>query len=134
MSSFLTIASTAFAALDTAFGDPLVITPSASSEFLSGGPDPANPPFIAVGILDLEGVIVDDSGGRSGTRSELSTTTPIAEFAFTQFGTGRPEPSAGDRIDAPTNALKPPTNGFTVLSRLPDGADGRMRFQLAELP
>jgi hypothetical protein len=133
VSAFLGIASTTFAALDTAFGDPLTITPQTAGEFIAAGADPNNPPFVAIGILDIAGVINDDAGRRDGTKAEVSTTVPIAEFAFTQFGAGRPVPAVGCRIDAQPNALREPTNGFQVVDRLPDGDDGRIRFQLVAL-
>lgn len=133
MSAFLSIASTSFGALDTAFGDPLTITPQIKGEFVSAGPDPANPPFVAIGILDIAGIIDEGAGRRDGTKAEVSTTVPIAEFAFTQFGPGRALPAVGTRIDAPANTLREPTNGFQVVDRLPDGDDGRIRFQLVAL-
>lgn len=133
MSAFLSIASTSFVALDTAFGDLLTIAPQAPGEFIAAGPDPDKPAYTAVGILDISSVISEGAGRKDGTKAEVSTEVPIAEFAFTQFGVGKPIPKVGDRIDAPANPLAAPTNGFQVVDRLPDGDDGRVRFQLVAL-
>jgi hypothetical protein len=133
VSAFLSIASTSFGALDTAFGDSLTITPQICGEFVAEGPDPNNPPFVAIGILDIAGVVDEGAGRKDGTKADVSTTVPIAEFAFTQFGSGRPLPKAGWRIDCPPETLRESTNGFQVVDRLPDGDDGRVRFQLVAL-
>ena len=133
MSAFLALASTSFGSLDVSFGDPLTITPQASGEFIAAGPDPANPPFVAIGILDIAGVVDEGAGRKDGTKAEISTEVPIAEFAYTQFGAGRPVPCVGTRIDALASTLRAPTNGFQVVDRLADGDDGRIRFQLVPL-
>ena len=129
MSAYLGLTNTTFAALDNVFGDPLTITPQIAGEFTEPGPDSSKPAFIAIGILDEAAVVVEDAS-RS---ADAQTTTPIAEFAYTQFGPGRPVPSIGWRIDAPFSPLKAPTGGFLIVDFLPDRDDGRCRFQLAAL-
>ena len=133
MSSFRAIAVKAFAALDTAFGDPLTITPQLSGEFTEPGPDPAKPAFIAIGILDQAAQVIDLTGRQKISAPEITTTTPVAEFAYTQFGPGRPFPQVGWRIDAPFSLLSPPTSGFLIVAPLPDRNDGRCAFELAPL-
>ncbi len=133
MSAFLALASASFAALDTTFGEPLTITPQAAGEFTAPGADATRPPYIVTGILDIDALIADDAGQQTATRSEAVATTPVAEFAFSQFSDSAPLPLVGWRIDAAANPLRAPTAGFLISARLPDGADGRVRFQLAAL-
>jgi hypothetical protein len=133
VSSFLAQAAAAFSLLDDAFGDPLTITPQVAGEFLANGPDSGKPAFVAIGILDLVTLVDTGSGHRDGMRTEVVAEVPVADFAFTQFGPGRPLPVQGTRITAPPNTLRAPTNGFQVVDRLPDGDDGRVRFQLVAL-
>jgi hypothetical protein len=116
--------------LDSAFGEPLLIAPQVAGEFTAGGDDPANPPFAAVGVLDVEGVVVDDAGLKTGARSEVAMLKPSADFALSQFGPGRPQPVKGARITATSRAGAP---RFVVLDALPDGV-GRLTCQLAVLP
>lgn len=133
MSAFLALASASFAALDTVFGETLTITPQIPGEFTASGPDPDRPAFAATGILDLATVIVSEAGEQTAARSEIQATVPTAEFAFTAFGAGAPLPQVGWRIDAAVNPLRPPPTAFLIVTRLPDGSDGRVRFQLAAL-
>jgi hypothetical protein len=133
MTAFLALASASFAALDTVFGEPLTITPQSAGEFTAPGADPAIPPYVVTGILDSAALIVDPGGQLAGTRSEAVTTAPVAEFAFSQFGVGAPLPLVGWRIDAAADPLRGPASGFLISARLPDGSDGRIRFQLAAL-
>ncbi len=133
MTAFLALASASFAALDTTFGEPLTITPQMMEEFVATGPDPEKPAFTAMGILDFSTVIVVAAGEQTAGRSQLQATLPMAEFAFTAFGPGKPLPVAGWRLDATANPLRPPPTAFMIRSRLPDGDDGRVRFQLVAL-
>jgi hypothetical protein len=118
------------AALDSAFGEPLLIVPQLAGEFTAAGADPANPAFTAIGVLDVEGVVVDGSGRKTAARSEVETTNPVVDFALTQFGPGRPQPVKGWLITA-TSRLGSPS--YAVLDALPDGV-GRIVCQLAPLP
>ena len=116
--------------LDSTFGEPLLIAPQIAGEFTAGGPDPARPPFTAIGVLDVAGLVVDGAGLKTAARSEVETTNPVADFALTQFGPGRPQPVKGWLITATTRANAP---SYTVLDALPDGVS-RLICQLAPLP
>lgn len=133
MSVFLALTSQSFGALDTTFGEALTITPQTAGEFTAPGADPTQPPYVAVGILDVAAVVVDDTGTSTGARSEAQTTTPTAEFAYSQFGTGRPLPQVGWRIDSVPSPARLPPNAFIVITQLSDPDESRIRFQLQAL-
>lgn len=128
MSLFLNLALVADAAVDAVMGESLLITPWLPGEFVSGVADPDNAAFTAVGVLDVQGVVVDGAGTRSGARSEVETVKPVAEFALSQFGDGRPLPQKGTQITATT---RPGSPVYEVVSAEPDGL-GRIVFQLAQ--
>lgn len=118
------------AALDSAFGELLSIAPQLKTEFIAAGPDPSQPAFTVVGILDDEGVVADDSGRKVGERSDLATTKPQVDFDESQFGSGAPRPVKGAIITA---ATRPGSPRYVVLDRLPDGV-GRAVYQLEKIP
>ena len=130
MSAFQALADTSFVAIDAVYGEPLLITHRVSGQFVAGAPDSANPPFTAVGVLDVNGVVVDDAGLKTAARSEAVMAKPVADFAFSQFGAGRLQPVAGTIL---TRTSRPGSPRFEVVSRLPDGV-GRVVFQLAAVP
>ena len=132
MSAFLALVGRSFAALDAAFGECLTITPQAAGEFTSTGPDPDQPAYDLTGILDTATVIIEGGGEQTADRSEINAQVPTADFAFAAFEFV-PMPQVGWRVDAAPNRNRPPPTAFQIVSRLPDGDDGRVRFQLAPL-
>jgi len=132
-SRFLALASQSFGALDTTFGEPITVTPQKPGEFVAAGPSSVSP-YVLTGVFDLNAVIDEGMGEKTGSRTEVVTTKPTVEFAFTAFGPNAPFPLVGWRISVQATPLRPPPLNFTIVSRLPDGDDGRVRFQLAALP
>lgn len=129
MSAFADLFVARQPALDDAFGEPILVTHRLAGQFVAGAADPDNPAFTAIGVLDVEGVIVDDAGLKTGARSEVETLKPVVDFAFAQFGPGRLAPVKGTILTATDRTGAPQ---FEVVSRLPDGV-GRVVFQLAPL-
>ena len=133
MSAFSALSAQAFSALDSAFGEPLLVTAQLKTEFISAGPNPSQPAFTVVGILDDAGVVADDSGRKVGERSDLMTTKPQVDFDESQFGAAMPRPVKGTIITAVT---RPGSPRYVVLDRLPDGVGGvgRAVYQLEKIP
>jgi len=132
-SRFLALASQSFGALDTTFGEPITITPQKPGEFVAAGPS-NSPAYVLTGVFDLNAVIDEGMGEKTGSRTEVVTTKPTVEFSYSAFTPGAPFPLIGWRISVEPTPLRPPPLNFTIVSRLPDGDDGRVRFQLAALP
>lgn len=128
-SSFASVWNARQGALDNSFGEPLLIAHQVAGEFTQGGNDPSIPPFTATGILDVEGIVTDDSGLKTAARSEVETVKPVVDFAWSQFSSANPAPVKGTIITAVTRFESP---RFEVIDRLPDGV-GRVVFQLAPL-
>ena len=128
------IVASAFEAIDEVFAEDITITPQKSGEFTAAGPDATNPPYVLTGVFELSTVIDEGAGEKSGSRTELVTTAPTAEFPYASFGVGAPFPLVGWHVSVQATPLRPPPLNFTIVSRLPDGDDGRVRFQLRPLP
>ena len=129
MSEFAELFVARQGALDAAFGEPIRIEHRLAGAFVAGAADPDHPAFIATGVLDVEGVVIDGAGVKSGGHPEVETTKPIVDFAFSQFGADRLAPVKGAVLTATTRRGAP---RFEVVSRLPDGV-GRVVFELAPL-
>ena len=94
--------------LDATYAERLRIIPWLAGDMLAGGPDPARPAFVAMGVLDFETKIqrVEGQAGVTGARSDLVTPTPHADFDMRAFDNG-PQPEAGWRIEAIDRAAAP---------------------------
>ena len=129
MSAFVDQFSARAVALDVNFGESLEVRHVGAGQFLAAAADPAQPPFDAIGILDMTVEVRDDRGQRTAARSEVVAPAPQVDFAATQFGPGRPAPTPGTILVALTRLNTP---SFRVLDVLP-GDDGRVVCQLAKL-
>ena len=129
MSAFNAAFASRSPALDAQFGEPIEVRHVGAGQFLAAAEDPAQPPFDAVGILDLVVEVRDDGGARTAARSELVAPAPQVDFASGQFGPGRLAPATGTLLVA---ISRPDMPTFRVLDALP-ADDGRVVYQLAKI-
>lgn len=88
--------------LDDFYGEQLQIVPWIVGDVLAGGPDPSQPAFIVVGILDAPTRVerVEGAAGVIGARSDVTACAPQVDFAESVFGPAAPQPLENWRITA----------------------------------